>query len=116
MEIKKRCFERYSGIRTSTAAAPDAEEALPAASDFNQECAVLQEDLLRQLLIDSKAYGSLLGSGGVGDPGRTAQFNTMCCPDATRALMLRRLPSLASWTTPNTAAYPHKRSLSRLKT
>ena len=31
---------------------------------------MLQEDLLRQLLTDSKAYGSLLGSGGVGDPGR----------------------------------------------
>ena len=29
----------------------------------------MQEDLLRQLLTDSKAYGSLLGSGGVGDPG-----------------------------------------------
>lgn len=34
---------------------------------------VPQEDLLRQLLTDSKAYGSLLGSGGVGDPGRNAQ-------------------------------------------
>lgn len=31
---------------------------------------MLQEDLLRQLLTDSKAYGSLLGSGGVGDPGQ----------------------------------------------
>lgn len=30
---------------------------------------ILQEDLLRQLLTDSRAYGSLLGSGGVGDPG-----------------------------------------------
>ena len=34
---------------------------------------VPQEDLLRQLLTDSKAYGSLLGSGGVGDSGRNAQ-------------------------------------------
>lgn len=31
---------------------------------------MLQEDLLRQLLTDSKAYGTLLGSGGVGDPGK----------------------------------------------
>lgn len=43
----------------------------------DQESAVLQEDLLRQLLIESKAYGSLLGSGAVGDPGTTAQSNIM---------------------------------------
>lgn len=39
---------------------------------------MLQEDLLRQLLIESKAYGSLLGSGGVGDPGTIAQSNIIC--------------------------------------
>ena len=36
---------------------------------------MLQEDLLRQLLTDSKAYGSLLGSGGVGDPGKLPKTN-----------------------------------------
>ncbi len=32
-------------------------------------CIILQEQLLRQLLTESQAYGSLLGSGGVGDSG-----------------------------------------------
>ena len=30
---------------------------------------LLQKKLLQQLLKDSNAYGTLLGSGGVGDPG-----------------------------------------------
>lgn len=47
---------------------------------IQQECGVLQEELLRQLLIESKAYGSLLGSGGVGDPGRAAPNNLVCLP------------------------------------
>lgn len=48
---------------------------------------MVQEELLRQLLTDSKAYGSLLGSGGVGDPGRVSNTHillfmsqaVMCC-------------------------------------
>lgn len=38
----------------------------------------VQEELLRQLLTDSKAYGSLLGSGGVGDPGRISDTYPAC--------------------------------------
>lgn len=67
----------------------------------------MQEDLLRQLLTDSKAYGSLLGSGGVGDPGelsnKSLAFVKLLGVEVP-ASSLATLPALCfasiSWQTP----------------
>ena len=44
---------------------------------------VVQEGLLRQLLAESKAYGTLLGSGGVGDAGNATDD---CWPSSFASL------------------------------
>lgn len=33
-------------------------------------CGVVQEQLLQQVITDSRAYGTLLGSGAIGDSGQ----------------------------------------------
>ncbi|KAL3150654.1 hypothetical protein ABBQ32_000453 [Trebouxia sp. C0010 RCD-2024] len=74
----RQIIQQYGQDLTATDARLALEYYWQAAAVVDASQAV-KEDLLRQLLIESKAYGSLLGSGGVGDPGALSSF----IPDAS---------------------------------
>ena len=39
---------------------------------------MVQEELLQRVITDSRAYGTLLGSGAIGDSGELSRYTVVC--------------------------------------